>query len=150
MGLMNRLTWDISGHDVGLINSSNVALSKLDVRARALAKLCQRVSDESGDGSIFEYSSTPNVARDLLSIVHAWDAWRDATAETAKPAQPHLESDEMNSNQNHSPQSTKGKLVYWGFSYGTLLGATFAAMFPDSVGRVMLDGVVDADHYGKR
>ncbi|KAK8067019.1 hypothetical protein PG997_013766 [Apiospora hydei] len=147
MALMNRLTWELSGHDVGLVNSSNVALSKLDVRARALAKLCQQVSDESGDDSIFQYSSTPNVARDMLSIVHAWDAWRDAAAETAKSAQPHPESDQMNSNGDQSLQSTKGKLVYWGFSYGTLLGATFAAMFPDSVGRVMLDGVVDADHY---
>lgn len=151
MGLMNRVTWDISGHEIGLVNSSNVALSKLDVRGRAHAKLCQRVSDESSDGSIFQYSSTPNVARDMLSIVHAWDAWRDSAAETAKAAQPHPESDEMNSNRDQSPQaqSTKGKLVFWGFSYGTLLGATFAAMFPESVGRVMLDGVVDADHYGK-
>ncbi|KAK7954972.1 hypothetical protein PG988_015666, partial [Apiospora saccharicola] len=146
MALMNRLTWELSGHDVGLVNSSNVALSKLDVRARALAKLCQQVSDESGDDSIFQYSSTPNVARDMLSIVHAWDAWRES-AETAKAAQPHPESDEMNSNHDQALQSTKGKLVYWGFSYGTLLGATFAAMFPESVGRVMLDGVVDADHY---
>ena len=30
---------------------------------------------------------------------------------------------------------------------GTLLGATFAAMFPDRVGRLILDGVVDADLY---
>jgi hypothetical protein len=30
---------------------------------------------------------------------------------------------------------------------GTLLGATFSAMFPDRVGRVVLDGVVDADLY---
>lgn len=29
----------------------------------------------------------------------------------------------------------------------TLLGSTFAAMFPDRVGRLVLDGVVDADHY---
>ncbi|KAK4052692.1 hypothetical protein OIV83_001979 [Microbotryomycetes sp. JL201] len=33
---------------------------------------------------------------------------------------------------------------YWGLSYGTVLGATFAAMFPDSVGRFVLDGVVDS------
>ncbi|SCZ87677.1 BZ3500_MvSof-1268-A1-R1_Chr2-2g05143 [Microbotryum saponariae] len=39
------------------------------------------------------------------------------------------------------------KLVYWGFSYGTILGATFAAMFPDLVGRLWLDGVSDSQTY---
>ncbi|EMS24286.1 alpha/beta hydrolase, peptidase [Rhodotorula toruloides NP11] len=39
------------------------------------------------------------------------------------------------------------KLSYWGFSYGTILGATFSAMFPDLVERVILDGVSDADSY---
>ncbi|KAG7445507.1 alpha/beta-hydrolase [Guyanagaster necrorhizus] len=39
------------------------------------------------------------------------------------------------------------KLQYWGFSYGTVLGATFAAMFPDKVERIVLDGVLDMDGY---
>ncbi|KAI5114657.1 hypothetical protein M0805_002404, partial [Coniferiporia weirii] len=39
------------------------------------------------------------------------------------------------------------KLQYWGFSYGTVLGATFAALFPDNVGRVVIDGVVDSENY---
>ncbi|KAF7858704.1 uncharacterized protein EAF02_011028 [Botrytis sinoallii] len=40
------------------------------------------------------------------------------------------------------------KIQYWDFSYGTLLGTTFAAMYPGFVGRMVLDGVVDADrHY---
>ncbi|KAJ7766610.1 Alpha/Beta hydrolase protein [Mycena metata] len=38
----------------------------------------------------------------------------------------------------------EGDLNYWGFSYGTTLGATYAAMFPDNVGRMVLDGVVYA------
>ncbi|KAK0221351.1 TAP-like protein-domain-containing protein [Armillaria fumosa] len=39
------------------------------------------------------------------------------------------------------------KLQYWGFSYGTALGATFATMFPDKVERIVLDGVLDMDGY---
>ncbi|KAJ7909251.1 Alpha/Beta hydrolase protein, partial [Mycena leptocephala] len=37
------------------------------------------------------------------------------------------------------------KLKYYGISYGTVLGATFAALFPDKVERILIDGVVDAD-----
>ena len=34
-------------------------------------------------------------------------------------------------------------LTYYGISYGTYLGATYAAMFPDDVRAVILDGVLD-------
>lgn len=34
-------------------------------------------------------------------------------------------------------------LAYWGFSYGTLLGQTYASLFPNRTGRVILDGVVN-------
>ncbi|KIJ41487.1 hypothetical protein M422DRAFT_229571 [Sphaerobolus stellatus SS14] len=45
----------------------------------------------------------------------------------------------------------RDKLQYWGFSYGTLLGATFAAMFPDNVERLIIDGVVEfSDYYEGR
>ncbi|KAK4238918.1 proteinase [Achaetomium macrosporum] len=40
-----------------------------------------------------------------------------------------------------------GLLRYWGFSYGTLLGATAAAMFPDRMDKVILDGVVNPHEY---
>lgn len=35
------------------------------------------------------------------------------------------------------------KLNYMGFSYGTFLGSTYASLFPDNVGRMVLDGAID-------
>ena len=36
-----------------------------------------------------------------------------------------------------------GRLSYFGASYGTFLGATYADLFPDQVGRMVLDGALD-------
>ncbi|CUA70639.1 Tripeptidyl aminopeptidase [Rhizoctonia solani] len=38
-------------------------------------------------------------------------------------------------------------LNFWGFSYGTILGSTFAAMRPHLVKRMVLDGVSNAESY---
>jgi len=38
-------------------------------------------------------------------------------------------------------------LRYWGISYGTALGATIAAMFPDRIDKMLLDGVVNPWKY---
>ena len=35
------------------------------------------------------------------------------------------------------------KLTYLGYSYGTFLGATYAGLFPEKVGRLVLDGALD-------
>lgn len=35
------------------------------------------------------------------------------------------------------------QLNYLGYSYGTFLGATYASLFPDRVGRLVLDGAID-------
>ncbi|KAF4552792.1 Hypothetical protein D9617_9g025830 [Elsinoe fawcettii] len=40
-----------------------------------------------------------------------------------------------------------GLIRYWGFSYGTLLGTTLAAMFPDRIEKMVLDGNVNAPEY---
>ncbi|QOD04117.1 alpha/beta hydrolase [Pseudarthrobacter sp. BIM B-2242] len=35
------------------------------------------------------------------------------------------------------------KINYLGYSYGTFLGSTYASLFPDNVGRMVLDGALD-------
>ncbi|QRW17406.1 Abhydrolase domain-containing protein [Rhizoctonia solani] len=39
---------------------------------------------------------------------------------------------------------------FWGLSYGTVVGIYFVNMFPDRVGRVSLDGVVDPEYWANR
>ncbi|KAL1757021.1 Alpha/Beta hydrolase protein [Schizophyllum commune] len=42
------------------------------------------------------------------------------------------------------------EINYWGISYGTMLGLTFVNMFPERVGRVILDGCMDPILYTDR
>ncbi|KAI0630083.1 alpha/beta-hydrolase, partial [Trametes polyzona] len=46
-----------------------------------------------------------------------------------------------------SKQLGQEKLQYWGFSYGSILGQYFSAMYPDKVGRVVIDGIYDSHNY---
>lgn len=84
---------------------------------------CER--DIGGETDIGPYMSTAINARDMLSIVDAF-AQTDDGARAAKPS--HL-------------------LNYYGISYGTFLGQTFASMFPTRVGNMVLDGVVSPEGY---
>ncbi|KAI1326815.1 alpha/beta-hydrolase [Xylariaceae sp. FL0255] len=144
VSLVNRMSWTVIGQSIGLVNSSDVALGKLEFRERAMNKLCKRIDENEGDASIFKHMSTPYVARDMITIVDAWDEWR--TGGKTTQSQEELDPDRQK-DATEKEESLAGKLVYWGFSYGSYLGATFASLFPDRVGRMILDGIVQADHY---
>jgi pimeloyl-ACP methyl ester carboxylesterase len=123
-GDYHRFLWEqISGREIGIVNSSSVALQKLDLRARGMAELCQRKDKLYGEDSILKYVNTPNVARDMLSIIDAWDEWastqNNATANLAATVEGMEDNPQSPTDESHSSdQDTKGKLVYWGFSYG--------------------------------
>ncbi|KAI9669737.1 MAG: hypothetical protein M1831_007433 [Alyxoria varia] len=126
----------------GIPGSSDVALNQLFGMLKAFGKGCschsqgERCSESDG---IKEHMNTPAVARDMLALVDKHGEWRDR--ESLQALGPTA--------QVKRPEAPVEKLQYWGFSYGTLLGATFASLFPDRVSRLVLDGVVEfEDYYG--
>ncbi|GJJ11156.1 hypothetical protein Clacol_005387 [Clathrus columnatus] len=46
---------------------------------------------------------------------------------------------------NNIIQGENNLINFWGFSYGTIIGSYLVNMFPDKVGRVVIDGVVDPE-----
>ncbi|KAH8671705.1 hypothetical protein BX600DRAFT_538138 [Xylariales sp. PMI_506] len=84
---------------------------------------CQELA--GGETDAGPHMSTATTARDMASIVEAFAETTDGQR-AAKPS---------------------GLLNYYGISYGTFLGQTFASMFPDMVGNMVLDGVVNTAGY---
>ena len=110
-----------------------------------MAKSC---SWRLGQGDVMEigrYMSTPSVVEDMLAMIEALGQWREEEALMLMKKG----STSMTSDMFGRIRCKRGKerLHYWGFSYGTLLGSTFAAMHPDRIERMALDGVVDAEDY---
>ncbi|GAB7344992.1 hypothetical protein MBLNU457_3416t1 [Dothideomycetes sp. NU457] len=138
-GIAASTSWRIRAMEEGTLNSSNAALGRLWSMSHALGQACSEV----GEDSIHRYLSTASVARDMLEIVEAHGRWRE------RKAQELLTTADLDNRQYQHLKHRPGteKIQYWGFSYGTYLGTTFASMFPDRIHRFMLDGVVDAEDY---
>ncbi|XXH04606.1 hypothetical protein Hte_011023 [Hypoxylon texense] len=110
----------IQKHSTGVTNISSSSLEEQFYSSSIYGEWCDdAVKNESPYGY---YVTTPAVAHDLLTFV-------EAEAEVA----------------GQSPSDAK--LWCYGISYGTVIGSTFASMFPDRVGRMVLDGVINAEQY---
>jgi pimeloyl-ACP methyl ester carboxylesterase len=95
-------------------------------------------ADSRLDGGIFEYMSTASVARDVIELV---DKIAEARAKNL------VNDDPSRIELRRRMAGDVNRVQYWGFSYGTVLGNVLASMFPERVGRIVLDGVVDAEDY---
>ncbi|KAJ4364458.1 hypothetical protein N0V83_009052 [Neocucurbitaria cava] len=67
-------------------------------------------------------------------------------ASTVATAQDMLHYIELRAKDKGQPPE-EAKLWYYGISYGTVLGPTFASLYPDRVGRMIVDGVMDLEDY---
>lgn len=107
-------------HRTGATNTSSTSLEEQYYTSSIYGDWC---NDAVDNGSPHGYHvTTPAVAHDLLTFI-------EAEAELA----------------GQSPSDAK--LWCYGISYGTIVGATFASMFPARVGRMILDGVLNAEQY---
>ncbi|KAK4687634.1 hypothetical protein P7C73_g2477, partial [Tremellales sp. Uapishka_1] len=78
----------------------------------------------ANSSSIGHYVSTYYTVRDMLAIVDAY---------SKSPAAANV--------------TDAGLVHYYGLSAGTIIGQTLASEFPEKLGRVILDGVVDPNDY---
>ncbi|THY63372.1 hypothetical protein D6C98_01206 [Aureobasidium pullulans] len=135
-----RSTWALQNEALGLLGSSEDSFYRNWYRSRALAEGCSVATGTTEDGSeaIGEHVNTSPVARDMLEIIERHAEWvsKQVSSETSPGVAERL-------------RYIKGepKIKYWGNSYGTIIGQTFASMFPDRIDRMVLDGVCNAHDY---
>lgn len=110
--------------------------------SHAFGASCKQALDAQDGPDIKQYMTTAFVARDMLEIVE-----RHAQYVIDKAAQLPKQTHPGRRPRCRGPRPSEAKLQYWGVSYGTYLGSTFASMFPDRVGRLILDGVVSSYDY---
>jgi pimeloyl-ACP methyl ester carboxylesterase len=130
---------------------SSTAISKMWARSKAVTSEC------SQSGGIAHHMNTPVVVADMVEIIEKHAEWRSKEAESwlasteGQSVAVGLGKDHPYSKETILERTRwrKGeeKIQYWGFSYGTVLGATFAALQPHRVERVILDGVEDSTDY---
>jgi pimeloyl-ACP methyl ester carboxylesterase len=96
----------------------NVPAGERYQQARAYGERCSRVNADSAA----KYVGTSAVAQDLKHFIELSAVDKGQKAEDAK-------------------------FYYYGVSYGTVIGQTIAAMYPDKIERMMLDGNVYAEEY---
>ncbi len=99
------------------------------------------------DADLDTYFSTdfdPSTPSGLAAAQAAADQFGQACLDNTGPALAHVDTvsaaRDMDVLRAALHETT---LTYLGFSYGTELGATYAELFPDRVGRFVLDGAVD-------
>lgn len=123
-------------------------------RTNALAPSCSEQNVESHDGHegdeiITEHMNTTPVVQDMVTLIERHGEWREKQGMEDQNLHDAQNGPDANQTILKRTQWNRGheKLHFWGRSYGTILGSTFAAMHPDRVGRLVLDGVINITEY---
>ncbi|PWY75883.1 hypothetical protein BO83DRAFT_426149 [Aspergillus eucalypticola CBS 122712] len=149
-----RKAWLLQLEAEGLLGSSEGAFDTRWARYEAFGMSCnQQGVTASKDGEwIGKFMNTAPVVADMVELVERQGEWRERETERLLSTDSNTSLAEANSDAERISlhnRWNKGeeKLLYWGFSYGTILGSTFAAMQPHRIHRAVIDGVCNADDY---
>jgi pimeloyl-ACP methyl ester carboxylesterase len=89
---------------------------------------------------------TPDTPAEEQSFADNAKSFADACGAKAGPLLGHVSTEDAAKDMDVLRAALgESQLTYLGKSYGTFLGATYAGLFPDKVGRFVLDGVVAPD-----
>ena len=100
-------------------------------------------TDEQMDGFLGN-DPTPDDAQEEAESAQLMEEFATACAQAAPDLVGHISTVEA-AKDMYVLRSALGEeeLSYLGASYGTYLGATYASLFPENVGRFLLDGAID-------
>lgn len=143
----SQQVWLLDRPGYGELYESNTTFSLEWARTEALGQSCTADRDSE---DMVPYVNTAQVVEDMVEIIERHGQWRQLEVESqlnamSKDGTTYLDRQSIISRT--AWQKGEEKLQYWGFSYGTILGQTFAAMHPDRVQRLLIDGIVDPDDY---
>ncbi|MGH3508234.1 MAG: alpha/beta fold hydrolase, partial [Nocardioidaceae bacterium] len=101
------------------------------------------VSDEELDAYLAS-DPTPDDPGEVQELEDIWSTFTQGCVDRSGPLLDHVSTVEVARDMDVM-RALLGddKLNYFGASYGTYIGSTYAGLFPDKVGRLVLDGAVD-------
>ena len=150
---LSRQVFKVKKSALGTLDSTE-ALNFQWAATDGFGSLCadEEVAGFPDGSNIRSYVSTPLVARDMIELVDMVDQHRRGSSSTFKNSSYSQEEGAEGNHQHIIPgDAVDGRPVplinYWGFSYGTILGNTLVSLFPERIGRAILDGVADAVDY---
>jgi pimeloyl-ACP methyl ester carboxylesterase len=92
----------------------------------------------------FGLDSPPDTPEEKQALIDASQAFNDECMANSGEILPYISTQASATDMNSIRQALgEDKISYFGFSYGSELGATWATMFPQTVRAAVLDGAVD-------
>ncbi|MCJ1437848.1 hypothetical protein MMC27_007235 [Xylographa pallens] len=145
--------WISQNNAIGFSLEDEDVFRNVYSRGRLLGQTCantdgaNNINRVNGAEHLGQYVSTANVVRDMVEIIERHGEWREKQAKALLSHSCSRPKDVDAILERTAWQKGEEQLQFWGFSYGTLLGQTFASMQPHRVRRMVLDGVVDGADY---